>query len=381
MQIDFESISTYGEFFIIEPQAASLLEQERKLLEIIRPAAVVFRARNFLFDQPYPVWLQAYRELLHDIQQAVGHRDLLICIDHEGGRVVRPPLPITRFPYLCKWKSLGPKIAEAMAIELTSLGINVNFAPVADVNSNPLNPVIGPRAAAETVAEVIAETVPICEAFMRSGILPCAKHFPGHGDTSKDSHYELPLVAKSKAELMQTELAPFQALIKAGVPLIMTAHILYPQLDEHLPATFSSRILRRLLREEMGFKGLVVSDGMGMHSVSSTLNTSSTAAAGIAAGVDLYCMAGDSLTLETTLKMAQDLQASVLNQELSRELVADRRTGLRKFRRLARQHPVSELPRAVFDSHAALADMADPSGEYRHFQYRPDKGHDTAGKK
>ncbi|WP_425283896.1 glycoside hydrolase family 3 protein [Lentibacillus halodurans] len=195
---------------------------------------------------------------------------LFISTDQEGGIVQRLTSPGTVFPgNMALGATRSPELAADSAgiigNELGSLGINMNFAPVADVNVNPENPVIGVRSFGEDADLVSDLTVSQIEAYQDEKMIPSAKHFPGHGDTDVDSHYGLPIINHDLETLYNVDLKPFQAAIDAGVEAIMTAHIVVPALDDSgLPATLSKPILTDLLRDEMGFEGLIVTDSLGM---------------------------------------------------------------------------------------------------------------------
>src|SRR5262249_32101516 len=159
---------------------------------------------------------------------------------------------------------LAERFARALAAELKAVGITLDFAPVLDVHTNPKNPVIGDRALAERAEDVARFGSAIIRAMQGEGLAACGKHFPGHGDTNTDSHLELPLVEHPPERLREVELLPFRAAIEAGVATIMTAHVLVPALDEQRPATLSKRIVTGLLRDELHYNGLIVSDDLEM---------------------------------------------------------------------------------------------------------------------
>ncbi len=174
------------------------------------------------------------------------------------------------------------------AAELQALGIDFDLAPVMDVNSNPQNPVIGVRSYADNPETVARFALRMMQGLLDGGVLCAAKHFPGHGDTSLDSHLSLPTVDKSLAALEAVELVPFKAAISAGIPAIMTSHILFPQLEKDtLPATMSRAIITGLLKESLGFKGLVISDCMEMAAIKQFYGTVEGTIAALVAGVDL----------------------------------------------------------------------------------------------
>jgi beta-N-acetylhexosaminidase len=219
-----------------------------------------------------------------------------IAIDQEGGRVHRLPPPFTHFPAAARiGEKNDPNLAysagRATAAELALAGINLNFAPVLDVNSNPDNPVIGDRAFGADPAAVTANAAPWMQGLRDGGVIPCGKHFPGHGAADKDSHFDLPVVAKSIRELKTTELPPFIQVCGNNIDALMTAHVLYPALDPQWPATLSGKIVTGLLRQQLGYGGVVFSDDMEMKAISDRHGVEEAANLSIRAGVDivLFC--------------------------------------------------------------------------------------------
>jgi beta-N-acetylhexosaminidase len=223
-----------------------------------------------------------------------GLPPLFVAVDQEGGRVQRlgPPL----YPKRPSQREIGaasdPDAARTAACEigteLKSLGFNWDFAPVLDVDSNPKNPVIGDRAYGPDPETVAALGVAAIQGFQTDAqILACGKHFPGHGDTDTDSHFALPTIRRSRAALDATELVPFRAAIGAGLAAVMTAHILFPALDPDLPATLSPAILTGLLREELGFDGLIITDDLEMKGVAARWGAPEAAVLAVLAGADI----------------------------------------------------------------------------------------------
>jgi len=219
-----------------------------------------------------------------------------IAIDQEGGRVHRLPAPFTRFPSAyALGRTRNPDLAYrfglATAQELAAVGINLNFAPVLDVHSNPDNPVIGDRSLSSDPRQVAALGWAIIEGLRDGGIIPCGKHFPGHGDTTKDSHLELPVVEKDLTALRAVELPPFVRACRNQIESLMTAHVLYPSLDRDYPATLSQSIIGRLLREEIGYQGVVFGDDLEMNAISKNFSLAEAVSRSVRAGVDvlLFC--------------------------------------------------------------------------------------------
>jgi len=229
---------------------------------------------------------------------------LFISVDQEGGRVARLKAPFTDFPFAgvlgqAKSEALAYKFGTALAEELTAVGINMDFAPVLDVHTNPANPVIGDRALSADPEWAGKLGGAIIRAFNDKGLLPVGKHFPGHGDTHLDSHLELPTVYKDKEALENVELIPFIRTIKEGLDAIMMAHVVYPSWDPDYPATFSETILERILRKQLGFHGIAFSDDLDMKAIEDHVAMESIPSLGIQAGLDVFLVCHDNDKIRT----------------------------------------------------------------------------------
>ena len=291
---------------------------------------LVIRASGHAEDRQrqYPRWEHCNRELQRLLQSGVGgvillggtatelqqrcrmlrswsdSEDLLLCADVEegigqrfaGATWLAPPMALGRLHQAnpAQALKLAERYGRTTGDQAQRCGLNWVLAPVCDVNSNPENPVINVRAwgdQPESVADLVA-------AFQRglnaAGVLGCAKHFPGHGDTDQDSHLELPLINHARSRLDQVELVPFRRLIDSGIDSVMTAHLLIPALDDTQPATLSRAVLTDLLRTELGFTGLVVTDALVMEAISSRAGPGEAAVQAFAAGADLILMPADA---------------------------------------------------------------------------------------
>jgi beta-N-acetylhexosaminidase len=218
-----------------------------------------------------------------------------IAVDEEGGRVQRLPAPALKLPPMQKIGhdlALVERVAQAVGTELKALGFNLNFAPILDVDSNPANPIIGDRAFAKNPEGVIAGARAYMKGLAATGVLSCIKHFPGHGDTTQDSHLTLPTVPHDRARLDQIELAPFKALAPIA-PTAMTAHVVFEGLDPGIPATRSKKICTDLLRTQFGFQGVLLSDDLEMKALSAHASVEDNAVACIAAGCDALLICSD----------------------------------------------------------------------------------------
>ena len=246
--------------------------------------------------------------------------DLLVATDEEGGDVTRLEAR-QGSSYPGNWAlgvvddvELTEAVAASIAAELATVGVNFDLAPVADVNSNPDNPVIGIRSFGGEPALVARHVAAFVTGLQGAGVAGCAKHFPGHGDTSQDSHLELPVVEGSVTEALE----PFRAAIEAGVRSVMTAHVLVPSLDDE-QATLSPRILQELLREELGFAGVTITDALEMRAVSATVGIEEGAVRALAAGADALCLGA-----EVDDRLVESTHGAILEAVTSGRLTSER---------------------------------------------------------
>ena len=237
-----------------------------------------------------------------------------IGVDQEGGRVTRLPAPFLALPPMRQLGELGDldlirRAARAVATELAAVGFTLDFAPVLDVDSNPDNPVIGDRAFGRDPRTVMRCGVAFLQGLQDKNVLACGKHFPGHGDTSVDSHFALPVVTHGRGRLEQIELPPFRAASGAGIAAMMTAHIVCEALDPGVPATLSRAICGSLLRAEIGFDGVLFSDDLEMAAVAARYPIEESAVEAVWAGCDalLICKSEDlqERALEALVKKAE----------------------------------------------------------------------------
>jgi beta-N-acetylhexosaminidase len=276
-------------------------------------------------------------ELAFEASRLDPELPLWVSIDQEGGRVARLKAPFTEWPPMATLGrsgdvALAERFARALAGELKAVGITLDYAPVLDVHTNPKNPVIGDRALGDNAADVARLGVAIIRALQAEGMAACGKHFPGHGDTSSDSHHELPLVEHPPDRLREVEFSPFRAAIEAGVSAIMTGHVLVPALDESRLATLSRRIVTGILREELGYQGVIFTDDLDMQAIAGTYAVPSAAVMAVEAGCDgvLIC-GGDQTTqaaaIEALIHAVEDqrLQVTAIEDSLKRHQRAKER--------------------------------------------------------
>lgn len=278
-----------GQMLMIGLEGDALSRDEQRLLTTYRFGGFILFERNL--KNPNQI-LSFCRSLWNTATE----RPPFIAIDHEGGRVHRLPPPFTHFPPAADLgrtndPELAYEVGLVMAREITAVGINLNFAPVLDVHSNPNNPIIGDRALGAEPDLVIRMAGPLIRGLKEGGIIPCGKHFPGHGDTAQDSHLELPVVDKEPDSLKAVELPPFIFACQNQIESLMTAHVLYPSLDSAYPATLSEAIVGNLLREELGYQGVVFGDDLEMQAISKNYALEEALALSVEAGVDmlLFC--------------------------------------------------------------------------------------------
>ncbi|WP_405619019.1 glycoside hydrolase family 3 protein [Streptomyces sp. NBC_00076] len=267
--------------------------------------------------------------------------DVLVAIDEEGGDVTRLEVRTgSSFPGnhalgAVDDVELTREVALELGRRLAACGVNFNWAPSADVNSNPGNPVIGVRSFGAAPDLVARHTAAYVTGLQSAGVAACTKHFPGHGDTAIDSHHALPRIDADGSVLHDRELTPFRAAIAAGTRAVMTAHILVPALDPERPATLSRRVLTGLLRGELGYDGLIVTDGMEMRAIAGTYGIERGSVLALAAGVDAICVGGGLADDETVRRLRDALVTAVRSGELPEERLADAADRVRTLARWA----------------------------------------------
>lgn len=294
-----------GQLLLVSFMGEEITPEIEKLIKETQVGGVVYFAFSNGLSNPKQV-----RNLSAKLQ-SLSKIPLFIAIDHEGGRINHLKSGFTQFP---SQRELGTDplnvyaAAKTMAYELKQVGINLNLAPVVDVDSNPLNPVIRDRSFGNDPEKVALCGEMALLGYNEAEFLCCLKHFPGHGDTSQDSHLELPEVHKSLEELEKTELFPFKKLYPKA-DLIMTGHLFIPELDPIKPVTFSEKIINKMLREEWGYQGLVVSDSLIMQGLlKHSKSLEDAAEKAFKAGCDLLCIAGKVELAEKTITVSsQDI--------------------------------------------------------------------------
>jgi beta-N-acetylhexosaminidase len=293
-----EKVRRVGERFMVGFEGHAASPDVKRLIREYGVGHVILFGRNV--DGPEQV-ADLVREL-QGVARDAGHGlPLLVAVDQEGGRVSRLSEPWTVWPPMRAVGRIGSedlarKVGAGLAAELSACGIRWDLAPDVDVDTNPDNPVIGDRSFGDDPALVGRLGAAVIRGLQEGGVAACAKHFPGHGDTAVDSHLELPAVDHPWSRLDAVELPPFRAAIGAGVASIMTAHVMVRELDDTVPATLSPRVVDRLLRKEMGYDGVIVSDDLEMKAVATHWGVGQGAVKAAQAGCDLLpvCASADA---------------------------------------------------------------------------------------
>ena len=298
--------------------------------------------------------------LVAELKRAAG-RPLLVAVDQEGGRVARLRAP-QGFTELPPMRALGDTGDEVLARdaglllgrELRAVGIDQDFAPVVDVDTNPANPVIGDRSLSRDPEIVGRLGTALALGLQAAGVAACAKHFPGHGDTSQDSHHDLPRLPHALERLERVELAPFRALARAGVASVMTAHVVFEALDRRRPATLSPEVMR-LLRDRVGFEGCAISDDLEMKAVAEHFPLEEAAPGSVAAGVDALLVCHRTEVQHRAIDL---VRAAFERGEIPRARLSEARGRIERLLRYAGPPPDPAAVRARLRTapHLALAE-------------------------
>lgn len=324
-----------GQLIFAGITGTALTEQTKRIINEYKVGGIILFANNL--ESP-----EQSVQLL-DQMKAENEKNMLplfLGVDQEGGRVERLPnlikLPTNQEIGAKNNEQFSYEVGELLGKQLNAFGFNLNFAPVLDVNSNPNNPVIGDRsfsADPEVVSELGVQTI---RGMKSQNIISVVKHFPGHGDTSVDSHFELPLVDKSLAELGSLELLPFKEAIEARVEVIMTAHILLPQIDNEYPASMSKSVITDILREQLDFNGVVITDDLTMQAISDHFGIGVAAVESIKAGTDIVLMAHD---YDELITVYEALRSAVYNGEITEERIDE---SMKRIIRVKRKYDISD---------------------------------------
>src|SRR5438128_3521542 len=332
---------TAAQLFMVGLPRPALGRETREFLAEHCPGGVILFKRNIRSAEQL-------RQLVAAIHATGAGVPPLVALDHEGGRVDRlPHPPFTHFPPMAlvgekEDMGLAAAVGRAMGRELRAVGIDLDFAPVLDVWSNPRNRVIGDRAFGTDPARVARLGVALARGLGRAGVLACGKHFPGHGASAGDSHFVLPRVRRSRRALAALELVPFVRAVAAGIPALMTAHVVYPALDPRRPATLSPAICRDLLRRRLGFRGVLFSDDLEMNAVAARSTPARSAVAALGAGCDMLLVCQSLDAARAAMRGVEEAVATGTLSATDVALALARIAALR--RRLRPEAPVRRVP-------------------------------------
>lgn len=314
-------------------------------------AGVVLFARNV--DGPEQV-----AELIAAIKRHAG-RPLFVSLDQEGGLVARLRRGFTRLPPM---RAVGALADEALAEragtvlgrELRAVGVDVNFAPVLDVDTNPDNPIIGNRSLSRDPEIVARLGVALGRGLEAEGVAACGKHFPGHGDTSQDSHRELPRLPHSRERLEAVELVPFRAWVRAKLASIMTAHVIFEPIDPDYPATMSRPVLHGILRDAMGYEGLIITDDIEMKAIADHYGYEDAVIRGVNAGVDNFLCCH---TASVAHQLVETMARAVEDGRVPLERLVDANRRVAAFtERWARPAEAPQMHVLACDAHLAVVE-------------------------
>lgn len=305
-----------GQLIIAGFEGQEISDEVKSLISKYKIGGFILFARNIKDSQQT-------RHLLNDLKYENSNNDypLFLSIDEEGGRVSRLPSDYKKLPTALEVgnkdsEKISRELGELLGHRVKSLGFNLDFAPVLDIYSNPKNTVIGNRAFGKTVKQASDNAINVMQGIRDSGVIPTVKHFPGHGDTIMDSHLNLPKVKKTLEELKSFEIKPFESAISNDVPIIMIAHILYPDIDEEYPSSMSFQIIENILRRDLSYNGVVISDDMTMGAISNNYTIEEATIKFLKAGGDIALIChGESNTINVINRVKEEVESGEISIE------------------------------------------------------------------
>ena len=346
-----------GQLIIAGLDGTEVTEQTRTLID-------TYHIGGFIFFKPNLENPEQSRQLVNDLKALNTDNDipLFLAVDQEGGTV-------TRLPGLEQMKTNGEigssyeadfsyETGKLLAAQLKAFGMQVNFAPSVDVNSNPNNPVIGNRAFGSDPDVVSEHGVQMMKGMQDENIITSVKHFPGHGDTNEDSHETLPIIEKTQEELAEVELTPFEETIEAGADMVMIAHILLPKLDTSHPATLSKEVVTDLLRKEMEYDGVVVTDDMTMGAIVNDYGLDEASVTAVKAGVDIILMAHGDENVQKTFAALKD---TVENGDITEERIEE---SVQRILLLKNKYELEDIPTEPIDIKKLNNEMKELYGNF-----------------
>ncbi len=305
-------VEKLGQLLIIGIRGTSLTEDEAEFIITNNIGGVILFARNIESPEQVHSLCKSIQALRHKTKDKLP---LFIGVDQEGGRVARMKTPFTQWPplsYIGKLDSTSVafKFAMDMGSELRAVGINLDFAPCVDILTNPKNAVIGDRSLSTDPEQVAKLASALVRGYIKSGIIPCAKHFPGHGNTLLDSHEDLPVEDIDVERLKNVELVPFKKVFRARLDMVMTAHIKFSKVDPVWPVTLSEKFLKGMLRQELRYRNIIISDDLDMKALAKNYPVADIPVMALQAGCDilLYCnnFEHPQLAIDSLMKAAKD---------------------------------------------------------------------------
>jgi len=346
-----------GQLIIAGLDGTEVTEQTRTLID-------TYHIGGFIFFKPNLENPEQSRQFINGLKALNADNDIpmFLAVDQEGGEV-------TRLPGLEQMKTNGEigssyeadfsyETGKLLAAQLHAFGMQVNFAPSVDVNSNPNNPVIGNRAFGSDPDVVSEHGVQMMKGMQDENIITSVKHFPGHGDTNEDSHETLPIIEKTQEELAEIELIPFEETIEAGADMVMIAHVLLPKLDTSHPATLSKEVVTDLLREEMEYDGVVVTDDMTMGAIVNDYGLDEASVTAVKAGVDIILMAHGDENVQKTFAALKD---AIENGDITEERI---NKSVERILLLKNKYELEDIPTEPIDIEKLNNEMKELYGNY-----------------